>query len=209
MRVPKPAAGMITMTFMRAISIYDYGDFRPRSDATTFSAAATKICLVNAAREDGVNKQRSWISLIGFCMGAVLLASLALAAILGGASVALASHSPEGIAEEGRGLTPATPGSQEGTTFTGMITDSHCGARHVRTSHQTAAECARACFRRGASYVLVDGDRRYTLIGGETTLSKLVGERVNVVGTRQGDTILVNSASEAVFEPVTPQGARP
>ena len=78
----------------------------------------------------------------------------------------------------------------------------------MRTSHQSAAECARACFRRGASYVLIDGDHRYTLIGGEMTLSKLVGERVNIVGTRQGDAILVNSASEAVFEPVTQPGAR-
>jgi hypothetical protein len=158
---------------------------------------------------DGVNKERSWISLIGFCMGAVLLASLALAAILGGASVALANHGPDGIPEEGREVAPATPGPGAGTTFTGMVTDSHCGARHMRTSHQNAAECARACFRRGASYVLVDGDRRYTLVGGEATLSKLVGERVNIVGTRQGDAILVNSASEAVFEPVTQRGARP
>jgi len=155
-----------------------------------------------------VNKQRSWISLIAFCVGAVLVASLAFAAILAGASVALASHRPEGVAEEGRDVTPASPGPEASTKFSGMITDSHCGARHMRTSHQSAAECARACFRRGASYVLIDGDRRYTLIGGEMTLSKLVGERANIVGTRQGDAILVNSASEAVFEPVTQPGAR-
>ena len=155
-----------------------------------------------------MNKQRSWISLIGFCMGAVLLASLTFAAIIAGASVALASH-PEGVAEQEREVTPATPRPEPGTTFTGLITDSHCGARHIRTSHQNAAECARACFRRGASYVLVDGDHRYTLVGGETVLSKLVGERANIVGTRQGDAILVNSASEVVFEPVTQQGARP
>ena len=61
------------------------------------------------------------------------------------------------------------------------------------------AECARACFRHGASYVLVNGDRRYTLVGGESALSKLAGERANVIGTRQGDAILVNSASAAIF----------
>jgi hypothetical protein len=199
---------MITITFMRAISIYDYRDFRPRSGATTCSAGATKMYL-STRPEDGVNKQRSWVSLIGFCMGAVLVASLAIAAIIAGASVALASHRPEAVAEEGREVTPATPRPEASTTFTGMITDSHCGARHMRTSHQNAAECARACFRRGASYVLVDGDRRYMLVGGETVLSKLAGERVNIVGTRQGDAILVSSASEAVFEPVTQRGARP
>ena len=132
-------------------------------------------------------------------MGAVLLASLAFATIVAGASVALASHHTEGVGEEGRAVIPATPAPEAGTSFTGVITDSHCGARHLRSSQRNAAECARACFRRGASYVLVDGDRRYTLIGGETTLSKLAGQRVNIIGTRQGDAILVNSASEAVF----------
>jgi hypothetical protein len=150
-----------------------------------------------------VKNHRSWISLVGFCMGTVLLASLALATIVAGASVALASHRAEGTSEEGREVIPTTPPAEAGTTFTGMITDSHCGARHMRTSHQTSAECARACFRRGASYVLVDGDRRYTLVGGETWLSKFAGERVNIIGTRQGDAILVNSASEAIFWPAT------
>lgn len=146
-----------------------------------------------------MKKQRSWISLVGFCMGAVLVASLAFATIVAAASVALVSHRAERVADGEREVTQATPGPQVGTTFTGMVTDSRCGARHMRSSHQNAAECARACVRRGASYVLVDGDRRYTLVGGETNLSKLVGERVTVIGTRQGDTILVNSASEAVF----------
>ena len=58
-------------------------------------------------------KQRSWISLIGFCMGAVLLASLALAAVVAGASVALASHPHEGVAEEGRDVTPAIPAPRQ------------------------------------------------------------------------------------------------
>ena len=92
----------------------------------------------------------------------------------------------------------ADSSAQVGTVFTGMVTDSHCGARHMRNSHQTASECARACFRRGASYVLVNGEHRYTLIGGEGSLSKLAGERANVIGTRQGDAILVDSAA-AIF----------
>jgi hypothetical protein len=102
--------------------------------------------------------------------------------------------------DDGREIAPATPAAQPaGTSFSGMITDSHCGARHMRNTHQNSAECARACFRHGASYVLVDGDRRYTLVGGEADLSKLAGERANVVGTLQGNAILVNSASAAIF----------
>jgi len=33
------------------------------------------------------------------------------------------------------------------------------------------------------------------LIGGEASLGKLAGERANVIGTRQGDAILVDSAA--------------
>jgi len=144
-----------------------------------------------------VKHHRSWISLVGYCLGAALVAGLAFAIVLAGASVALASHRSESdsAADDAREAAPITPSPQVGTTFTGMVTDSHCGARHMRNSHQNAAECARACFRKGASYVLVNGDQRYTLVGGEDTLSKLAGERANVIGTRQGDTILVDSAA--------------
>ncbi len=146
-----------------------------------------------------MRKHRSWISLVGFCMGAVLITSLAFATIVAGASVALADHRTDSAAANGE-ISRATPSPQASvTTFSGMITDSHCGARHVRNSHQNASECARACFRQGASYVLVNGEQRYTLVGGEADLSKLAGERANVVGTRQGDAILVNSASAAAF----------
>jgi hypothetical protein len=148
-----------------------------------------------------LKKHRSWISLVAFCIAAVVATSLLFATIVAGASVALASHranANEGMEEGGREVSPATPNPQVGTAFTGVITDSHCGARHMRNSHQTASECARACFRRGASYVLVNGERRYTLIGGEASLSKLAGDRANIVGTRQGDAILVDSAT-AIF----------
>ena len=148
-----------------------------------------------------MRKHRSWLSLVGFCTGLVLAASLAFATIVAGASVALADHRADASpADDSRDVTPATPSPQTtGTAFTGMITDSHCGARHMRNSHQSSSECARACFRHGASYVLVDGDHRYTLVGGEADLSKLAGERANVVGTRQGEAIIVNSASAAIF----------
>lgn len=147
-----------------------------------------------------MKKHSSWISLVGYCIVAVLVSSLAFATIVAGASVALAEHQADASADDSHAITPATPSPQPtGTIFTGMVTDSHCGARHMRSSGRNASECARACFRHGASYVLVDGDRRYTLVGGEGDLSKLAGERVNVIGTRQGNAILVNSASAAIF----------
>jgi hypothetical protein len=141
-----------------------------------------------------VKRKRSWVSLIGFCMLTALGAALALAIIFAGASVALASHQSAG-SEQTQNPSSLTPMQPAGHTFSGMITDSRCGARHLRNSHQSPAECTRTCVRLGASYVLVDGDRRYTLVGGEDSLRRLAGERANVTGTRQGEAIVVSSAA--------------
>ena len=143
---------------------------------------------------------RQWISLIGFCLATVVAIAIGLAIVIAGASVALASHQNEQSEDpQTAAATTVTPApAQTGTLFTGMITDSHCGARHMRNSHMNSIECARACYRKGASYVLIDGEKRYVLIGGDGQLSKLAGERANITGTRQGDSILVDSAT-AIF----------
>lgn len=142
-----------------------------------------------------VKHPRSAISLIGFCIMTALGAALALALIVAGGTVALASHQ---AAEESQNTptaqTPLVP-NPVAATFNGMITDSYCGARHRKKFSQNSADCARACVRKGASYVLVDGDRRYRLMGGEDTLDGLIGQRANVTGTRQGEMIVVTSAA--------------
>ncbi|HEV2699212.1 MAG TPA: hypothetical protein VGU90_14545 [Terriglobales bacterium] len=141
-----------------------------------------------------MKRHRTWFSLVSFCVVTVLGAALAFALIIAGGSVALASHQGA-AAEETHELSADSSASHVATRFTGMITDSHCGARHMRKSNQNSADCARACYRKGASYVLVDGNRRYTLIGGDGALNKLVGERATVTGSLQDDAILVDSAS--------------
>jgi hypothetical protein len=137
------------------------------------------------------------ISLIGFCLIAALGAALAFATIVAGGAVALASdqnsEAPQRdspITQESATLAP----NPVAATFNGMITDSLCGARHLRRSHQNSAECARTCVRKGARYVLVDGNRRYQLTGGDDVLDKFAGQRATVTGTRQGNAIAVNSA---------------
>jgi hypothetical protein len=143
-----------------------------------------------------VKHSRSAISLIGFCIMTALGAALALALIVAGGTVALASHQ---AAEESQKDTPMAQAplvpNPVAATFNGMITDSYCGARHQKKSSQNSADCARACVRKGASYVLVDGDRRYRLMGGEDALDGLIGQRANVTGTRQGEMIVVTSAA--------------
>jgi hypothetical protein len=154
----------------------------------------TYATLTTAPYGGTVRRHRTWFSLLSYCVLTALGAALAFALIVAGGSVALASHQ-NADAEEAQSLDQATPAPQVATTFTGMITDSHCGARHMRKSNMTSAECARACYRKGASYLLVDGNRRFTLIGGESALDKLLGQRASVVGSRRGDTIIVDSAA--------------
>ena len=140
----------------------------------------------------------SWLSLLAHCTLLVVGSALVLAIVLAGASVALEGHQ-EAQAQEShpfnsQAVVPATEASRTGASFTGMVTDSHCGARHIRNSKQNSIDCAHACVRKGATYVLVDGDHRYKLIGNDSALAHLAGERANITGTRQGDTIIVDAA---------------
>ena len=143
-----------------------------------------------------VKHNRSAISLIGFCVMTAFGAALALALVVAFGTVALASHQ---AAEEPQKNPPMAQAdlvpNPVTATFNGMITDSYCGARHRKKSSQNSADCARACVRKGATYVLVDGDRRYRLTGADDTLDKLAGQRANVTGTRQGEMIVVTSAA--------------
>ena len=135
-----------------------------------------------------------WISLFVYCVLAAFATALVFAIIVAGGAVALASHQAAS-SDRSEEASPAAAALQSGTQFTGMITDSRCGARHLRNSHLSTAECTEACVRKGANYILVNGERHYLLIGGEESLAKLAGERANVIGTLQGDAILVDSAA--------------
>jgi len=86
-------------------------------------------------------------------------------------------------------------GPASGRIFSGMITDSRCGARHPMNSGKTSAECARACARGGSIYVLVDGEVVRALEGDPYLLGKLAGERVEIVGMLEGSTIKVESVA--------------
>jgi hypothetical protein len=145
-----------------------------------------------------VKHNRSWISLIGYCLLSVFGTALVFALIVAGGSVALAGHESSEQAQNSSEIQdqqPAQPSHSESTTFSGMITDSYCGARHRRYPNLTPTQCAAACIRHGEHYILVNGDHRYTLTGSNDSLGKLLGTRANVTGTLQGDTIVVSSAA--------------
>jgi hypothetical protein len=163
-------------------------------------------------------KHRSIISLVSYCLMTAIGAALVFAIIVAGGSVALASHQsasteelqegpavPQNSAEVQSSAAPAqlnsdqqdqAPGEPQHSdlgSFSGLVTDSYCGARHQRHSKLTPEECARTCIRSGATYVLVNGHHRYNLSGNEESLNKLLGTRATVTGTLQGETISVSS----------------
>jgi hypothetical protein len=82
-------------------------------------------------------------------------------------------------------------------TFTGTVSDSMCGAKHMGDP----AACTRACVGKGSKYALVVGDKVYTL---ETTdkaaleaLDKQAGARATVAGSEKDNTITVSSVKAA------------
>ena len=153
--------------------------------------------------------RRSWLSLISFCAVTVLTVALGSAVLLAGASVAFAVAHPSPVENgstndavvlpAGAQAPTAPPLDSEGnaapSTFSGVITDSRCGARHRRNSGKTSAECARACVRNGSNYVLVDGEKLYALAGDSAQLEKVAGERANVSGTLKDNTITVKGVT--------------
>jgi hypothetical protein len=103
------------------------------------------------------------------------------------------------------GLTPRTSagksaGSQaqpfsaiQTQSYEGVITDTHCGAKHSAAIGMAAADCTRVCVHGGEQFALVDGDSVYVLEGGLAALKRVAGQRVRIVGTVNGNTISVAS----------------
>ncbi len=86
-----------------------------------------------------------------------------------------------------------TPAFAAGKTFTGTVSDSMCGAKHMGA----AAECTRGCVSKGSKYALVVGDKVYTLETTDkaalATLDKQAGAKATVTGTEKDNTITVSS----------------
>ncbi len=88
-------------------------------------------------------------------------------------------------------------------SWTGVISDSHCGLKHSAASDEAAA-CVKGCVAGGAKYVLVSGGKLYQLNPQDKIDSTLAGRDVKVTGTLSGDTITVTSA---VVAPAKKKGA--
>ena len=87
---------------------------------------------------------------------------------------------------------PMKMGRANANTFIGLVSDSRCGPRH-KLKDKSAEECTRTCQRAGASFALVAGERIYKLKGDTNDVAVLAGQKAQVTGTLQGDTITVQS----------------
>jgi len=142
-------------------------------------------------------QSRSWYRFLAVAAPATLIGAMAIAALVGDATVRSDSgQTIEDSQNEAGGVSinrPEFSGSLPTRTFGGVITDDHCAARHDMNSGMGTSECTRVCVHRGANYVLVDGDKSYRLEGNATELGIFSGTRVALTGSLAGNRIQVSS----------------
>jgi hypothetical protein len=81
-------------------------------------------------------------------------------------------------------------------SWTGTISDSMCGATHP--SGTPAKQCTTGCVKKGAKYVVVVGDKVYSIANQNAPgLAKYAGDQVKVSGKMEGDTITVTKIKKA------------
>jgi hypothetical protein len=134
-----------------------------------------------------MNRCRSWFALVTFCFAATFITATVFGILLATATLAFAGGQASNDLPEGSRIAVKS--------YSGMVTDSSCGARHLKNSGMSPTECARDCVRKGAKYVLIDGEQTYVLKGEPTKLLHFVGERATVTGNLDGNVIRVSSVN--------------
>jgi hypothetical protein len=78
-------------------------------------------------------------------------------------------------------------------TFTGTVSDEHCGAKHAKAS-AAAESCVEKCVSGGAKYVLVSHGKVYQ-VDDQDKFKGLGGKAVKVTGSLSDSTITVAEVS--------------
>jgi hypothetical protein len=79
-------------------------------------------------------------------------------------------------------------------TWTGQISDSHCGAKHMAMDGKkmSARECTQMCVKGGDKYVFVSKGKVYQIADQQdAALATHAGHAVLLTGEMKGDTITV------------------
>jgi uncharacterized iron-regulated membrane protein len=143
---------------------------------------------------------RFWIEIVA--MAAAIAFALALLIATLGAAAAAVSGQNEAVQNQPPQNQPvptqpgqAMPAPDASKTYQGMVTCSHCRAKHPAELAKTATDCILTCVRGGSTFALVDGDKIYQLDGDLTIIKKVAGQRAAIVGVERGNTITVSSVS--------------
>jgi hypothetical protein len=86
----------------------------------------------------------------------------------------------------------------EDQSWTGKISDSMCGAKHMaaaehQDSKMTEADCVTGCVKKGAKYVFVADGKIYNIDNQDfAALAEHAGQNVKLTGAMSGDTIKVS-----------------
>ncbi len=128
---------------------------------------------------------RVWIEIVMFGSGIACALALLFAIIVATASAAV------GQIKGSRVDSVAT----EPRAYEGMVTCTHCGARHSAALGQAASTCVRVCVHGGAQFALVNADSMYLLDGDMDALKRIAGQRAKILGNLEGKTIKVQSVA--------------
>ncbi len=97
------------------------------------------------------------------------------------------------------GIFGALSAADAPTTFTGVITDTLCGAGHAMMKAQSDAACVRLCTKGSGQYALYDGQNVLKL-SDQKTPAKFAAQKVKVVGAYNEKTKTIKVTS---IEPVS------
>jgi hypothetical protein len=77
-------------------------------------------------------------------------------------------------------------------TLSGVVSDSMCVKKHMMPG-KSDAECIKECIKSGSAYVLVVGNKSYTLKGKAATIAPFAGKHATVQGSVDNSTIAVEA----------------
>ena len=77
-------------------------------------------------------------------------------------------------------------------TWSGTISDEHCGAKHADASEKSIA-CAQKCVKGGAAPVFITSEGKVLKIANADAVKDHIGHKVDLTGTLNGDTVTVSN----------------
>jgi hypothetical protein len=79
-------------------------------------------------------------------------------------------------------------------TFTGVITDTMCGAKHTMMKDQPDDKCIKMCVKSSSEYALFDGQNVFKL-SDQSKPAKFAAQKVKVTGTLDSKSKTIEIAS--------------